>query len=171
MWMQACRYGMASRVIRVILRMDSRGGALAILIRWVPRLEFEAISGTCMRVWAGGASGHSGHSSPGPGQRTNLAYKANKASQLCVLVCLAQSLQRPRRVGGVDGCDPASGAPAQRLNALGVTQVTSVAHSKRRDWRRAHGPERESLARLDGRGGRMRSAHGSSGLVSLYVEA
>lgn len=41
MRMRTCRYSVG--VIRVFLSLDSRGGALEILIRWVPGLECEAI--------------------------------------------------------------------------------------------------------------------------------
>lgn len=36
--MLACSAGMGRGVIRVFLSLDSRGGALEILIRWVPGL-------------------------------------------------------------------------------------------------------------------------------------
>lgn len=67
-------------------------------------------------------------------------------------------------VSGVwTACDPALWL--HLTNAQKVTQVTSVAHSKRRDWRRAQ--TLRTARPGNGREGRMRSAHGSSGLARL----
>lgn len=59
--------------------------------------------------------------------------------------------------------------PLVRLpNAQKVTQVTSVAHSKKRDWRRAHGPVREGLGRERRKDAVSTTvALGSTSLVSL----
>lgn len=70
---------MGQGVIRVFLSLDSRGGALEILIRWVPGLECEAIYGTCVRMrdWLTGG-GASGPSSP-RAQASMPAHLAHKA--------------------------------------------------------------------------------------------
>lgn len=79
-WRAECRYG--AGVIRVFLSLDSRGGALEILIRWVPGLwnvkRFLAQARALgARLGGGGIRACLPY----------LAYKA-KASQLYVLIML-----------------------------------------------------------------------------------